>query len=79
MADGPLNLKWFGCTENSSALRRQNVVDGSAGTLESAVTEIKCNQVAGPHLTEASDSGSLEYFFSCNHQPEGRLEWSDLL
>ena len=31
LADDTLNLKWFGCTENCSALRRQHVVDGCAG------------------------------------------------
>ena len=62
MADDTLNLKWFGCTENCSALRRQHVVDGSAGTPVSAVTEIKCKQVAGLHLAEASNSVSLELF-----------------
>ena len=61
MADDTLYLKWFGCTENCSALRRQNVADGSAEKPVSAVTEIKCKQVAGLYLTEASDSGSLEY------------------
>ena len=65
MVDDTLNLKWFGCTENCSALRRQHVVDGCAGTPVSAVTVIKCKQVDGPHLTEASNSGSLEYIFSC--------------
>ena len=58
MADDTLNLKWFGCTENCSVVRRQHVVDGSAGTPVLAVTEIKCKQVACPHLTEASYSGS---------------------
>ena len=61
LADDTLNLKWFGCTENCSALRSQNVVDGSAGTPVSAVTEIKCKQVASPYLIEASDSCSLDY------------------
>ena len=65
MADNTLNLKWFGCAENCSALRRQHAVDGCARTPVWAVTEIKCKQVAGPHLTEASYSGSLEYLFSC--------------
>ena len=64
-ADDTLNLKWFGCTEYCSALRRRHVIDGSAGTPVSAVTEIKCKQVAAPHLIEASDSGSLEYLFIC--------------
>ena len=64
-ADDTLNLKWFGCTENCITLRREHVVDGSEGTPVSAVTEIKCKQVAGPHLIETSDSGSLEYLFCC--------------
>ena len=57
MVDDTLSLKWLGCTENCSALRRQHVVDGSARTQVSAVTEIKCQQVAGPYLSEASASG----------------------
>ena len=65
MVDDTLRLKWLGCTENCIALRRQHVVDGSARTPVSAVTEIKCERVAGPYLTEASDSGSLKYLFSC--------------
>ena len=69
MAGDTINLKWFGCAENCSALRRQHVVDGSARTPVLVVTEIKCKQVAGPRLTEASDSVSLEYLFSCKlHQ-----------
>ena len=59
-----------------SALGRQHVVDGSAGTPVSAVTEFKCKQVEGPHLIEASDSGSWNIYLVVNdtsHQPVGRL------
>ena len=37
----------------------------SAGTPVSAVTAIMCEEVAGPCLTEASDSVSWDSLFSC--------------
>ena len=37
----------------------------SAGTPVSAATSIMGEWVAGPYLTEASNSGSEEYLFSC--------------
>ena len=37
----------------------------SAGIPVSVGTVIMCDQVTGPRLTEASDSGSSEYSFSC--------------
>ena len=50
---------------NRGVQRFEKTTFRSAGTPVSVGTAIMCEQVAGPRLTEATDSGSSEYLFRC--------------
>ena len=50
---------------NRGVQRFEKTTFRSVRTPVSAVTVVMCEQVVGPRLTEASDSGSSQYLFSC--------------